>query len=376
MNFKEPLKTRRITSIFNRTMAIAIGLSSTVLLSSCHHKKHEPHKETTFLVTSPLMKDTVFTKEYVCQIKSTQHIEVRALERGYLQNIYVDEGQFVHKGQAMFQIMPMLYEAEMKKAAAEVNFARIEYQNTKTLADSNIVSSNELAMVKAKLDKAKAELDLSRVHLDFTKIVAPFDAIMDRFEVRLGSLLDEGELLTTLSDNSQMWVYFNVAEAEYLDYKAEVKNDEPTKVRLMMANQKVFDYTGEVTTIEADFNRETGNIAFRATFPNPEGLLRHGETGNILMDIPLKNALIIPQKSTFEILDKKYVYVIDENNTIQSRKIVVSRELPHIYVVEEGLLDGDKILLEGLRKVKVNDKIDFEYVEPTEVLSQLSLYAE
>jgi membrane fusion protein (multidrug efflux system) len=231
-------------------------------------------------------------------------------------------------------------------------------------------------MVKAKLDKAKAELDLSRVHLDFTKIVAPFDAIMDRFEVRLGSLLDEGELLTTLSDNSQMWVYFNVAEAEYLDYKAEVKNDEPTKVRLMMANQKVFDYTGEVTTIEADFNRETGNIAFRATFPNPEGLLRHGETGNILMDIPLKNALIIPQKSTFEILDKKYVYVIDENNTIQYRKIVVSRELPHIYVVEEGLLDGDKILLEGLRKVKVNDKIDFEYVEPTEVLSQLSLYAE
>ena len=136
---------------------------------------------------------------------------------------------------------------------------------------------------------------------------------IDRFQVRLGSLLDEGELLTTLSDNSKMWVYFNVPEAEYLDYQTETKTKQDLKVQLLMANNKYFDQVGEIRTIEADFNNETGNIAFRATFPNPKGLLRHGETGNVVIRVPFKNALLIPQKATFEVLDKKYVYVIDED---------------------------------------------------------------
>ena len=137
---------------------------------------------------------------------------MKALEKGYLQNVYVDEGKMVRKGQLLFQIMPLIYQAEMKKAQAEVEFVEIEYINTKKLADSNIVSSSELALAKAHLDKAKAELSLAQVHLGFTQINAPFDGIVGRFHVRLGSLIEEGELLTTLSDNSKMWVYFNVPE--------------------------------------------------------------------------------------------------------------------------------------------------------------------
>src|SRR5688572_29279702 len=121
---------------------------------------------------------------------------------------------------------------------------------------------------------------------------------MDHFQVRLGSLLDEGDLLTTLSDNSEMWVYFNVPEAEYLDYRSNQAGHNMSKVRLQMANHQLFPQAGVVKTIEADFNNETGNIAFRATFPNPDRLLRHGETGNILMDIPMSNAMLIPQKAT------------------------------------------------------------------------------
>src|SRR6185369_12283190 len=112
------------------------------------------------------------------------------------------------------------------------NFAEIEYQNTKSLADSNVVSKNELALAKAKLDKAKAEQSLAQTHLQFTEIRAPFDGIMDHFYVRLGSLVNEGDLLTTLSDNSKMWVYFNVPEAEYLDYKINTKKDSLVKVNL------------------------------------------------------------------------------------------------------------------------------------------------
>lgn len=354
-----------------------IGVCALLSQISCESEKEEGKEvETKLLVTSPTMKDTTVIRAYVCQIHSIQHIELRALERGYLQQIYVDEGQQVKKGQQMFQIMPMLYKAELQKAQAEANFAEIEYQNTKSLADSNVVSKNELALAKAKFDKANAELSLAQVHLGFTEIKAPFNGIMDHFQVRLGSLVDEGDLLTTLSDNSKMWVYFNVPEAEYLDYKSKAKKDSLMKVNLLMANNSQFEYPGMVETIEADFNNETGNIAFRATFPNPKGLLRHGETGSVQMVVPLKHALIIPQKATFEILEKRYVFVVGKDDVVKQREITVAAEMPDLYAIKGGLAENEKILLEGLRKVRDGDKIKYSYQEPKTVLSHLKVYAE
>ena len=353
-------------------MSICVLLAQT----SCQKEEKEKEEKTEYLVTNPIQKDTVVTKDYVSQIQSIQHIELRALERGYLQKIFVDEGQFVKKGQILFQIMPKLYEAEMQIAKAEANFAEIEYKNTKRLADSDVVAPNELAMAKAKLDKANAQLSLAKVHLQFTEIRAPFDGIIDRFQVKLGSLVDEGDLLTNLSDNSKMWVYYNVPEAEYLDFKTNQEKNNNTKVNLLMANNKYFEYPGIVETIEADFNNETGNISFRATFPNPKGLLRHGETGNIHVTLPYKNATLIPQKATFEVLDKKYVYVIDKDNKVRSREIVIAAELPHLFIIKKGLNEKDKILLEGLRLVKENEKINYKLQKPEVVLSNLELYAE
>lgn len=341
-----------------------------ILLFGCKHHEEHHEQESTFLVTSPIRKDTVTYSEYVCQIHAIQHIELRSLERGYLEKIYVDEGQFVKKGTLMFKIMPLVYQAEAQTAKAEANYAEIEYLNTKALADSNVVSKNELALAKAKLDKAKAELSLAQTHLGFTEIRAPFDGIMDHFYVRLGSLLEEGELLTTLSDNSKLWVYFNVPESEYLNYISN-KSEQATNVKLRMANGEHFALEGKVETIEADFNNETGNIAFRATFANPKSILRHGETGDILMPTKLKNALIIPQKATFEVLDKKFVYVIDKNNQVRSREIVIKSEMQHIYVVGKGIEEGDKVLIEGLRKVKNGDKIKWKFVDQKTVLSEL-----
>ncbi|MCC9136652.1 efflux RND transporter periplasmic adaptor subunit [Pontibacter silvestris] len=359
-----------------KRILMLMGLCALLCHTGCESKKEEKETETEFLVTSPVRKDTTITEDYVSQVRSISHIELRAQERGYLQKIFVDEGQFVKKGQLLFQIMPTLYEAELQRAQAEANFAQIEYQNTKRLADSSIVAPNELAMDKAKLDKAKAELALARVHLQFTEIRAPFDGIIDRFHVRLGSLVDEGELLTELSDNSKMWVYYNVPEAEYLEYQSKAHTDSKMNVNLLMANNKQFEYPGVVETIEADFDNETGNIAFRATFPNPKGLLRHGETGNILMSVPMKDVLLIPQKATFEVLDKKYVYVVDKDDVLRSREITIAAEMPHIYVVQDGLSENDKFLLEGLRLVRENEKIHYKFVKPDSVMSQLDLYAE
>lgn len=143
-----------------------------------------------------------------------------------------------------------------------------------------------------------------------------------------------------------------------------------------MANHQLFDGSGIVETIEADFNNETGNIAFRATFRNPKGILRHGETGNVLVPILLKDAILIPQKATFDILDKKFVYVV-ENNLLKSRQIIVGQEIPHLYIITSGLSHNDKILAEGLGKVKNNEKIEYEFVPFEQVLTDLNnLHAE
>lgn len=356
---------------------VLMGLYALLYHTSCSSKGEEiKESETKFLVTSPVVMDTSITENYVCQIQSIRHIELRSQERGYLEKIYVDEGQAVKEGQLLFRIMPKLYRAELQRAQAEASLAEIEYQNTKSLADSNIVAPNELAMAKAKFDKAKAEMALAQVHLGFTEIRAPFDGMIDRFRVRPGSLVNEEDLLTELSDNSHMWVYYNVPEAEYLDYRMQVKKDDKTQVSLKMANNKMFEHAGVVETIEADFNNETGNIAFRATFPNPDGLLRHGETGNIIMSVPLKEALIIPQKATYEVLEKKYVFVITDDNVVKAREITVGEEMPHLYTVTEGLDEDDIILLEGLRLVRENEEIKTEFRAPEEVLANLDLYAE
>lgn len=347
-----------------------------IILTSCDNKKEKKEEHTAFLVTNPIKKDTSITKDYVSQIHSYRHIEIRALEKGYLQTISVDEGQQVSKGQAMFQIMPNIYQAELAKAKAESQAAKIELQNTQLLADGNVVSQNELALANANYQKANAKVALAQTHLGFTKITAPFDGIMDHLEAREGSLLDEGELLTTLSDNSKMWVYFNVPEAEYLDYITSADKDSKKEVELLMANNKRFNQKGIVETIEGEFNSETGNIAFRATFPNPDGILRHGETGSVLMTVPFKDVIIIPQKATFEVLDKTYVFIVDENSVVRQKEITIGAELPHLFVVSKGLSENDTVLLEGIRMVKNNEKIHTKFLEPNKVLAELDLYAE
>ena len=353
-----------------------VGLYALLCHTACTQKTEEKEVAEKYTVTSPLKIDTSFTKEYVSQIKSLKNIEIRAQEKGYLQQIFVDEGQAVKAGQVLFKIMPKMYEVELLKAQAEQKAAEIEMQNTKLLADKNVVSKNELAMAMAKLEQAKAEVSLAKLHLSFTEIKAPFDGTIDRIPKKIGSMIEEGELLTSLSDNSQMFAYFNVSEPEYLNYQTHVKDRGNTKVSLMLANNETLANKGEVETVEGEFDNETGSIAFRARFTNPNKLLRNGETGKILMTMPLRNALIIPQKSTYEIQDKIYVYVVDKKGVIHARNITVGGSIPDLYIVASGIAESDQILLEGVQKVKEDDKINYAVVSPKEAIAQLQLKAE
>ncbi len=357
-------------------MTWLVSLCAVVCFTACTTKKEEENKKEKFAITSPLVIDTSFTKDYVAQVQSLQNIEIRAMVKGYISSINVDEGQQVKAGQVLFKIMPKEYEAELQKESAEAKTAELEMLNVKTLSDKNIVSPTELALAKAKYDKAKAELARASLFVSFTTIKAPFDGVIDRIRFKVGSLIDEGTLLTSLSNNKEVYAYYNVTETEYLGYKSNNANNSKESVSLMLANGEMYNQPGHVVNIEGEFNNETGNIAFRAKFPNPDKLLRNGETGKVRMTIPLKNALIIPQKATYEIQDKKYVFVIDKNNVAHSREITISGSMPDLYVVNTGISAQDRILLEGVQKIKDDDKILADYQSPNAVVAHLRLKAE
>ncbi len=333
---------------------------------------HHVHK---VLVTTPLRKDVVTTQQYVCQIHSWRHIQVRALEGGYLEKITVKEGQAVKQGDLLFKILPTLYQARLDADIAEAQLAQIELENTERLYQQKIVAQPEVALAKAKLAKVQAKVTLSKAELDFASIRAPFDGIIDKQHQQQGSLISEGDELTTLSDNSTMWVYFNVPEARYLQYQASVDKDN-VKVELMLADGNKFPQVGKIGAIEADFNNETGNIAFRGDFANPDRLLRHGQTGTVRLSRVAKDAIVIPQRATYEILAKKYAYVVDENDIVHQREIVIQNELDDIYVIKEGLEVTDKIVLEGIRQVRDGESVQYDFQAPEEVLSHLKYHAE
>jgi membrane fusion protein (multidrug efflux system) len=186
-----------MTTLLDRVNGMAMAAAS--------EAEEEPeHKHHTIVVTSPEVMDVTITEPYVCQIHSRRHIDVCALEGGYLQEILVSEGQTVKKGDLMFKVLPTLYQAKLEAKEAEAQLAELEYFNTKNLADKNVVSQNEVKLLQAKLARAQAEAELARAELNFTNVVAPFDGIVDRLHSFQGSLITEGEVLTTLSDNSVM----------------------------------------------------------------------------------------------------------------------------------------------------------------------------
>ena len=168
-----------------------------------------------------------------------------------------------------------------------------------------------------------------------------------------------------MSDNSVVWVYFNVPEARYLEYMAGPGRDkEAPRIELVLANGSKFPKAGKIGAVEAVFNNGTGSVPFRADFENPNGLLRHGQTGNVLIHRTLNNAIVIPQQATFEVLGKRYVYVVDKDGVARQREIVIQNELDGLFVIKRGLNVDDRIVLEGARQVRDGEKVEFEFRKP------------
>jgi membrane fusion protein (multidrug efflux system) len=211
--------------------------------------------------------------------------------------------------------------------------------------------------IEAKIEEARAAISIAQLNLSFTEVKAPFDGVINRIPFKTGSLVSEGDLVTTISNNNEVFAYFNVSEKEFIDIMHNDSTSAMKDVILLMANNQPFRYHGRVETAENEIDKETGNIAFRARFRNPELVLKHGASGKILVREKLRNAMVIPQKTTFEIQDKIYVFIIDSSNIVRMRNITPKLRLPHLYVVEAGLLPEDRILYEGIQQVKEGERI-------------------
>ncbi|WP_291784637.1 efflux RND transporter periplasmic adaptor subunit [Cecembia sp.] len=307
-------------------------------------------------------------KTYVSDIQAVQFVEVRVKVEGFVDRIYVDEGQFVKKGQNLFQLTSNEYNemvnsanARLFQARAEAQAAQLEVDRLKVLVDKNIIARSEYqlalskkAVAESAISEAESMLKNARTGLSYTTIKAPFDGIVDRIPYKTGSLVTAGDLLTNITDISEIFAYYKVTENEYLKYmRDKIENDtlDDQEVSLILSDGVYYEYTGKLETMEADFEQGTGSIAFRVRFPNPDQLIKHGSTGKVEMSESMEGIFLIPQKSTFEIQDYNYVYIVDKNNTVRVRSFKPIQRFGLFYIAD-SFEPGDRIIYEGIQQVK------------------------
>ncbi len=308
---------------------------------------------------------------YPATIKGRTDIAIRPQVTGFITKVHVDEGQRVHKGQALFTLDQVQYEAAVESAKAAVNVAKaavstaqLTADNKKMLFEKNIISEyewqmaeNALAQAKAQLAQAESGLVNAKKNLAYTVVTAPCDGVVGSIPNREGSLASPSstQVLTTISDNSEVYAYFSLNEKDILSLTNngattidKAIKDMPS-VQLKLADGTIYGENGKIATISGVIDSSTGAANVRALFRNTNGMLRSGSTGTILIPHQADSVIMIPQKATFEIQNLRYVYIVsDSNKTVSTRIEVMNQNDGKNFVVTSGLNDGDRIAVEGV----------------------------
>jgi membrane fusion protein (multidrug efflux system) len=350
---------------------MAAGLSSCSVDGKAPEKAAAP--EVLPVVTLKTTEQELFN-DYVADVQAVRNVEVRAQVEGFLEKILVDEGRPVKKGQPLFQLNASAYQnklnqaqAALASAQAQASAARLERDRVRLLVQENIIAKSELALATSKVRDAEARVTearageaAARLNLGYTLVRAPFDGIIDRIPLKRGSIVEEGTLLTTVSDLHEVYAYFNVGEGEYLQYikaRQQHPDQHSDSVRLTLADGSAYPLPGHIETTESEFDPSTGSLAFRARFANPQRMLKHGASGRIRLTTTLPKALLLPQKSVFEIQDKNYVYVVDPQGVVHMRNFVPQTRTGDFYVVKQGLKAGERVVHEGASSLKDKQRI-------------------
>ena len=342
------------------------------LLSSCGNKGNDTGKVPEYAVQE-LQKTTAnLTTAYPATIKGKQDVEIRPQVSGFITKLCVDEGATVRKGQVLFIVDPTQYEAAVRTAKAAVSTQQMTYDNKKELNKKQIISDydlamaeNSLAQTKAQLAQAKAQLTTAQQNLSFTQVKSPSDGVINDIPYRIGALVSPSIAtpMTTVSEIDEVYVYFSMTEKELLamtksgsTIKEEISKI-PT-IKLQLIDGSTYDIEGKVDAITGVIDQSTGSVSIRAIFPNKEHVLRSGGTANALIPYTMENVITIPQSATVEIQDKKFVYVLQPDNTVKYTEIkIFNLDNGKEYLVTSGLNSGDKIVIEGVQNLKDGQKV-------------------
>ena len=348
-----------------------------------------------YSVFKVVSKTATLKTDYPATLQGEQNIEIRPKIDGYIDKIYVDEGAVVKKGQLLFRVSAPQYQqdvntanAAISSAEADVSAAELQVKKTKPLVDKEIISKYELESAeytlqarKATLAQAKANLANAKTNLGYTTVTSPVNGVIGTIPYKLGSLVSSTTAmpLTTVSNIGNVYAYFSLNEKQLLDFSRqyegntlEAKLKQLPAVTLLLADGSEYPEKGKVETIAGLINTETGSASFRATFPNPVGLLRSGGSANVEIPVTINNAIVIPQRSTYELQGKRFVYLVNDSNKVISTEIeVMSVSAGQYFVVTNGIKPGDTIIYESTSSLQDSSAIKPEILPENKVYDSL-----
>lgn len=365
---KQNVVKKRATNLF-----IAL-----VVLSSCTGKQQDGGYQqgpAEVLFGTVTTGDATIRNEYSSAIEGVSNIEIRPQVTGYLQKIFVDEGDYVHAGQALFKIEDRIFQEQLTNAKAALAVAqsnlltaKIELDRKTELTKNRIVSDIQLqeaqasyAAAKASVEQARSAIASAQINLDFSVIKSPVNGYIGRFNYRLGSLLSASnqEAITIVSDNHQVYAYFSLSENDFVRFQRQHQGNTVAEklksaapVSLLLSDGQEYTVKGRIDAVEGQFNKNTGSITFRAKFDNPSSELRSGNTGKIVMYQQLKEIPLLPIASTVSYQDKVFAYAVDKENKVIQVPVSVSGKSEDNFIIAEGLKQGDRYIAQGFERLQ------------------------
>lgn len=360
---------------------IALWVLTAVVLTSCGSKSKQMGEASNDFAVETVQATTADLKtSYPATIKGMQDIEIRPKVSGYLVKLLVDEGSTVRKGQPLFLIDSEQYRAAVKAAQAQVKVCKaniatqkLTVENKRMLFKQNIISSYDLQMAEntltsyeAQLAAAQAQLQSARDNLSWCTVTSPADGVVGSIPYRVGSLVSaqSAEALTTVSNISKMYVYFSMTEKQLLALTREAGGinaaiKKMPAVSLVLSDGSTYSQSGTISTVSGVIDSSTGSVQMRATFDNAQHVLRSGGTGSILVPTHSNDGIMVPQSATFDVQDKKFVYVVNNDKSVATREItVLPQNDGQTYVVASGLRSGERIVVDGVNQLKNGQKIN------------------
>lgn len=348
-----------------------------LFLSSCADKSQAPAAAPAPLlpVLAITSENTTTDAEYPASIQGTVDVEIRPQVSGNLDRVLVDEGAYVSKGQSLFKINERPFREQLNNALASLHAAeaalinaQLEVDKLTPLVQNKVVSDYQLKTAKASqkiaaanIEQAKAMVASAKINLGYTNVTAPVSGYIGRLPKKQGSLVSAADIepLTTLSDVHEVYAYFSLGETDFINFKAQYagssigdKIKKLPPVSLILADNNAYPQTGRIDMVDGQFDKNTGAITLRATFPNTNGTLRSGNTGRIRLGLQHDDAILVPQSATIEMQDKVFVFTVGKENKVTKMPITVIGKSGTNYLIKDGVKTGDQIVLSGIDKLQ------------------------